>query len=85
MEAAPTPKPPTSRPAYIHPRDPLDPACKATPTQVTVPAHTRGHFLPNRSATRDAWVKVFSAPFRLGPGSIEGGMRTGKDVQLSWR
>lgn len=65
MEAAPTPKPPNSRPAYMHPRDSLDPACKATPTQVIKPAHTRGHFLPNRSAVREAWAEVLSVLFRF--------------------
>lgn len=84
MEAAPTPKPPTSRPAYMHPRDPLDPACKATPIQVITPAHTRGHFLPNRSAIRDAWAEVLSAPFWFVLW-VQGGVVRRRDARLSWR
>lgn len=78
MEAAPTPKPPTSRPTYMHPSDPLEPACKATPIQVSTPAQTRGHFLPNRSAITDAWVArveqcVLVQSFDSGPGERGGG------------
>lgn len=64
MDAAPIPKPATRRAMYMHASEPLDPACSATPVQVSIPAPTRGHFRPNRSATREAWGEVFSGERR---------------------
>lgn len=58
IDAAPTPRPATRRPTYMHASDPLDPACRATPRQVMTPAPTRGHFLPHLSATTEDYGGV---------------------------
>ena len=81
MEAAPTPKPPTRRPTYMHESDPLEPACKATPIQVTTPAHTRGHFLPNRSAMRDACVQSAERLVRGLRSGLRGGLERRRDAR----
>lgn len=86
MDAAPTPKPATRRPIYMMAREPLDPAWRATPAQVTAPAPTRGHFLPQVSAMREVCRlrrvgEVFSLP--AGARERNGGKKGGHTMRLA--
>lgn len=78
MDAAPTPKPANSLPTYMIASEPLELACSATPTQVMIPAPTRGHLRPKRSAMGQDYVgqrvcQAFAS--RRLQGRLEGNVR----------